>query len=93
MLRHVVLARIDVSEDLSVSFIRVTTIGDLGTTLAVTNNQRPLRRKNSNLTTGYWTNKLSVRCKDENNVWPSGNRTHVLRPYSPEVIGVKSEAI
>jgi hypothetical protein len=30
------LVRIDVSEELSVSFIRVTRIGELGTTLAVT---------------------------------------------------------
>jgi hypothetical protein len=38
MLRHVVLVRIDVSEELSASFIRVRRIGDLGTTLAVTSN-------------------------------------------------------
>jgi hypothetical protein len=36
MLRHVALVRADVSEELSVSFIRVTKIGELGTTLAVT---------------------------------------------------------
>jgi hypothetical protein len=34
MLRHVVLVRTDASEELSASFIRVTTIGELGTTLA-----------------------------------------------------------
>jgi hypothetical protein len=33
MLRRVALVRTDVSEELSVSFIRVTTIGELGTTL------------------------------------------------------------
>jgi hypothetical protein len=38
MLRHVALVRIDVLEELSASFIRVTRIGELGTTLAVTNN-------------------------------------------------------
>jgi hypothetical protein len=32
------LARTDVSEELSASFIRVTRIGELGTTLAVTSN-------------------------------------------------------
>jgi hypothetical protein len=37
MLRHVALVRTDVSEELSVSFIRVTRIGELGTMLAVTN--------------------------------------------------------
>jgi hypothetical protein len=36
MLRSVVLVRIDVSEELSASFIRVTRIGDPGTTLAAT---------------------------------------------------------
>jgi hypothetical protein len=35
MLRRVALVRTDVSEELS-SFIRVTRIGELGTTLAVT---------------------------------------------------------
>jgi hypothetical protein len=44
MLRHVVLVRTDVSEELSASFIRVTRIGELGTTLAVTSDRRTLRR-------------------------------------------------
>jgi hypothetical protein len=34
ILRRVALARTDVSEELSASFIRVTSIGELGTTLA-----------------------------------------------------------
>jgi hypothetical protein len=34
MLCHVALVRTDVSEELSASFIRVTRIGELGTTLA-----------------------------------------------------------
>jgi hypothetical protein len=42
MLRRVALVRTDVSEELSASFIRVTRIGELGTTLAVTNNRRTL---------------------------------------------------
>jgi hypothetical protein len=36
VLRRVSLVRTDVSEELSASFIRVTRIGELGTTLAVT---------------------------------------------------------
>jgi hypothetical protein len=36
MLRRVVLVRTDVSEEFSTSFIKVTRIGELGTTLAVT---------------------------------------------------------
>jgi hypothetical protein len=39
MLRRVALVRTDVSKELSASFIRVTRIGELGTTLAVTSNQ------------------------------------------------------
>jgi hypothetical protein len=38
MLRRVTLVRTDVSEELSASFIMVTRIGELGTTLAVTSN-------------------------------------------------------
>jgi hypothetical protein len=44
MLRRVALVRTDVSEELRASFIRVTIIGELGTTLAVTSNRRTLRR-------------------------------------------------
>jgi hypothetical protein len=44
MLRRVALVRTDVSEEISVSIIRVTRIGKLGTTLAVTSNRRTLRR-------------------------------------------------
>jgi hypothetical protein len=39
MLRHVALVRTNVSEELSASFIRVTRISELGTTLAVTSNR------------------------------------------------------
>jgi hypothetical protein len=44
MLRLVALVKTDVSEELSAPFIRVTRIGELGTTLAVTSNRRSLRR-------------------------------------------------
>jgi hypothetical protein len=44
MLRRVDLVRTDVSEELSASFTRVTRIGELGTTLAVTSNRRTMRR-------------------------------------------------
>jgi hypothetical protein len=40
MLRRVALVRTDVLEELSASFIRVTRIGELVTTLAVNNNRR-----------------------------------------------------
>jgi hypothetical protein len=44
MLRRVALVRAEVSRESSASIIRVTTIGELGTTLAVTSNRRTLRR-------------------------------------------------
>jgi hypothetical protein len=43
MLRRVALVRTDVLEELSATFIRVTRIGELGTTLAVTSNRRTPR--------------------------------------------------
>jgi hypothetical protein len=44
MLRCVAFVRTDFSEEFSASFIKVTRIGDLGTTLAVTRNKHTLRR-------------------------------------------------
>jgi hypothetical protein len=49
MLRRVALVRTDVSEELSASFISVTRIGELGTTLAVTSNRRTLGRNTMSL--------------------------------------------
>jgi hypothetical protein len=43
LLRRVALVRTDVSEDPGASFIRVTKIGELGTTQASTSNRRTLR--------------------------------------------------
>jgi hypothetical protein len=43
MLRRVAFVRTDVTEEISVSIIRVTRIGELGT-LAVASNRRTLRR-------------------------------------------------
>jgi hypothetical protein len=44
MVHRVARVRTDVSEELSGTFIRVTRIGELGTTPAVTSNRRTLRR-------------------------------------------------
>jgi hypothetical protein len=44
MLRRVAIVRTDVSEEPSSSFIRVTRIGEQGTTQAATSNRRMLRR-------------------------------------------------
>jgi hypothetical protein len=51
MLHRVALVRTDVSEELSASFIRVTGIGELGTTLAVTSNHRTLRSSETSVIT------------------------------------------
>jgi hypothetical protein len=42
MLRRVTFVRTDVSEEPGASFIRVTKIGELGTTQAATSNRRTL---------------------------------------------------
>jgi hypothetical protein len=44
MLRRLALVRTDFSEELSASFIKVTRICELGTTLAATSNRRTLQR-------------------------------------------------
>jgi hypothetical protein len=44
LLRRVALVRTDVSEEQGASFIRVTKIGELGTTQAATSNRLTLRR-------------------------------------------------
>jgi hypothetical protein len=44
ILRRVALVRIDVSEEVRASFIRVARIGELESTLAVTSNRRTLPR-------------------------------------------------
>jgi hypothetical protein len=44
MLYRVALVGTDVSEELSASYIKVTRISELGTTLAVTSSRRTLRR-------------------------------------------------
>jgi hypothetical protein len=49
LLRRVALVITDVSEEPGASFIRVTKIGELGTTQASTSNGRTLRRN-----TKYW---------------------------------------
>jgi hypothetical protein len=63
MLRRLALVRPDVSEELSAVLFRVTRIGELGTTLALTSNRRTLRRNYllmsiCGLTTGLLINVL-----------------------------------
>jgi hypothetical protein len=55
MLRRVALVRTDVSEELSASFIRVTRIGELGTTLAVTSNRRTPQRNTKTISNIHYS--------------------------------------
>jgi hypothetical protein len=59
MLRRVAHVRTDVSEEHGASFIRVTRIGGLGTTLAATSNRRTLRRNISSQRTSLRVYALS----------------------------------
>jgi hypothetical protein len=54
MLRSVALVRTNVSEELSASFIRVTRLGELGTTLAVTSNRRKFAAKRHTILQVMW---------------------------------------
>jgi hypothetical protein len=73
MLRHVTLVRTDVSEALSASFIRLTRISEIATTLAVTRDRRTIRNNTKLLTILYFgillhvtvsfTLKHSLSCK------------------------------
>jgi hypothetical protein len=64
MLRRVALVRTYVPEELSASFIRVTRIGELGTTLAVTSNRRTLRRNTKCGVPGRYCVQLQPTCPD-----------------------------
>jgi hypothetical protein len=55
MLRRVALVGTDISDEPGASFIRVTKIGELGTTQAATSNRRTLRRN-----TKYFSSETSV---------------------------------
>jgi hypothetical protein len=55
LLRRVALVRTDVFEEPGASFIRVTKIGELGTTQAATSNRRTLRRNTNSSETSVLT--------------------------------------
>jgi hypothetical protein len=70
MLCCVALVRTDVSEELNTSFIRETTIGEVGTTLAVTSNRRTPRRNSAHDRNHNFSNILrSVFLSDLLNVY------------------------
>jgi hypothetical protein len=61
MLRSVALVRTDVSEELRPSFFRVTRIGEIGTTLAVTSNRRTAVTMKNGI---FWDVTLCGSCKN-----------------------------
>jgi hypothetical protein len=65
VIRRVALVRTEVSEELNASFIRVTRIGELGTTLAVTSSRLTLRRNTWYLKNGaFWGVTPCGSCKN-----------------------------
>jgi DNA-binding TFAR19-related protein (PDSD5 family) len=60
MLHRVALVRTDVSEELSDSFIRMTRIGELRKTLAITSNRRTLQRISKSWYFGISSQRASV---------------------------------
>jgi hypothetical protein len=72
MLRRVPLVRTDVSEGLIAPIIRVTRIGELGTTLAVISNRRTPRR---NFT--FVTLLMEALCSSETSVLTRATRRNV----------------
>jgi hypothetical protein len=60
-LRRGALVRTEVAEELWASFIRVTRIGELGTTLAVTSNRRTLRRNTKWQRKLVWNSELRMQ--------------------------------
>jgi hypothetical protein len=70
MLRCVALVRTDVSEETSACFIRVTRIGELGTTLVVSSNRRTLLRYTKGERKLEWHSELRMHWGGE-----GGNET------------------
>jgi hypothetical protein len=85
MLRRVALVRTDVSEELSSSTIRLTRIGELGKTLAVTSNRRTqyLSHKNQVHTTPSYLRFMLILTTQlwlclSNGLFPPGIHTRTL---------------
>jgi hypothetical protein len=81
MLRRVALVRTDVSEEPGASFIRVTRIGELGTTLDATSNRRTLRR-NTNLLIYVF---LDILISKGSRPWASNLLPK--RPFTDQTVG------
>jgi hypothetical protein len=84
MLRHLALLRTDVSKGRSASIIRVTRIGEVGKTLAVTSNPSKLRRNTMCFpnTQILVTLMLEALNSTENSVLTRNTRRNKIRPSS-----------
>jgi hypothetical protein len=60
LLRRAALVRTDVSEEPGPSFIRVTKVGELGTTQAATSNRRTLRRNTKSDRKLGWNSEMWI---------------------------------
>jgi hypothetical protein len=69
MLRRVALVKTDVSEEVSASFIRVTGIVELGTTLAVNSNRRTLRASVAYVDLRGWITLRCIVYREDGLVW------------------------
>jgi hypothetical protein len=79
LLRRVALVRTDVSEEISAS-IRVTRIGELGTTQAATSNRRTLRRNGISSQRTSVLTRATRRNKPEDTILHSHRREN-LKSY------------
>jgi hypothetical protein len=86
MLRRLAIVKTDVSEELSASIIRVTRIGELGTTLAITSYRRTLRRNINYIQSNTKKYKLFLR-----SVFQLLVTTNV--PSSPILVTLMMEAL
>jgi hypothetical protein len=86
MLRRVALVRTDASEERSASIIRVTRIGELETTLAITSNRRTLRNNTKSIQYKY---KASVLLSSVGRFLVTAN----VVPSSPILVTLMMEAL
>jgi hypothetical protein len=89
MLRRVALVRTDVSEALSASIIRMTRLGEIGITLAVTSNRRKLRRNIAIIHVVHRTETTNMQFRfystNEQTLWPLV-RTRIIPTERPSLV-------